>query len=73
MAQESSCAWVSHISGGCFFSRWNTNREIEERIAAEKRAQAEKVFEAMGGNRFGILNFYASPSVIHRGEEATLC
>lgn len=55
------------------FSVWNRNREIEERIAAEKRAQAEKAFEAMGGNRFGILNFYASASVIHRGEEATLC
>jgi hypothetical protein len=56
-----------------FFSCWNSNREIEERIAAEKRDQAEKAFEGMGGNRFEILSFYASPSLIHRGEDSTLC
>jgi len=59
--------------GWVFFSRWQTNREIEERIAAERRAQAAAAFEGMGGDRFEILSFYASPGVIHRGEESTLC
>ena len=66
------CLGLAYV-GWVFFSRWNSNRQIEERIAAEKRAQAEKTFEGMGGDRFEILSFYASPGLIHRGEESTLC
>lgn len=66
------CLALAYL-GWVFFSRWQTNHEIEERIAAEKRAQAERTFEGMGGDRFDILSFYASPSVVHRGDEATLC
>lgn len=66
------CLALAYL-GWVFFSRWQTNHEIEERIAAEKRAQAEKTFEGMGGDRFEILAFYASPAVVHRGDEATLC
>lgn len=66
------CLALAYL-GWVFFSRWQTNRAIEERIAAEKRAQAAKAFEGMGGERFDILAFYASPAVIGRGETATLC
>jgi hypothetical protein len=59
--------------GGVFFVRWHQNRAIEERAAAAKRDQDQQTFEGMGGNRFDILGFYAQPSVIHRGDETTLC
>ncbi len=59
--------------GWVFFSRWEGNREIEERSTAEKRTQAEKTFEGMGGDRFEILAFYASPGIVQRGDSATLC
>jgi len=66
------CLALAYV-GWVFFSRWQTNREFEERIAAEKRAQAAKTFEGMGGDRFEILTFYASPAVVERGVAATLC
>jgi len=64
-----SCAYV----GWVFWSRRQSERTLEERAASEKRAQASTTFEGMGGNRFDILAFYASPGVIHRGDSATLC
>jgi len=66
------CLALAYV-GWVFFSRWQTNREFEERIAAEKRAQAAKTFEGMGGDRFEILTFYASPAVVERGGASTLC
>ena len=59
--------------GWVFFSRWQGNRAIEERAAAERRAQAEQTFEGMGGERFEILTFYALPGEIRPGEEVDLC
>lgn len=59
--------------GGVFFLRWHQNQVILEHNAAAKRAQDQEAFEGMGGNRFDILAFYAQPSVIHRGDETTLC
>jgi len=59
--------------GWVFFSRWQENREIERR-AKEKRATADRrMVEALGGDRFEILNFYASPGVIQRGGTSQLC
>ncbi len=66
------CLGLAYV-GWVFFSRWQSNREIEERIAAEQRAQAAKTFEGMGGDRFDILTFYADPGIVRRGEESTLC
>ncbi len=62
--------------GWVFFSRWQDNREIEERAAARqraKRADDQRTVEMLGGNRFDILAFYASPGVIRRGDTAQLC
>ena len=62
--------------GWVFFSRWQDNREIEERAAARERAKREedqRTVEMLGGNRFDILAFYSSPDVIRRGETAQLC
>ena len=39
----------------------------------KQREQDERTVELMGGDRFEILNFYASPGAIARGESAQLC
>jgi hypothetical protein len=63
--------------GFTFFTRWQENRRIDEaareKAAAQQAAEARRTVEAMGGNRFEILGFYASPGVIARGESAELC
>jgi hypothetical protein len=59
--------------GWVFLSRWQANRTLEEKAATERRAQNRQTFEAMGGNRFDILGFYADPASIRAGETAELC
>ncbi|MGB7284970.1 MAG: hypothetical protein WBE13_22105 [Candidatus Acidiferrum sp.] len=58
-------------------SRWLDTRSIE-RQAAQQRTEKQReedrlAVEQMGGNEFTILDFYASPKVIHRGDSAQLC
>ncbi|MBI3663362.1 MAG: hypothetical protein HY234_09970 [Acidobacteria bacterium] len=60
-------------AGWMFFSRWQENRQIEQRLLEKQRAEAQRGFEIMGGNRFEILQFYASPGRIRRGETSQLC
>lgn len=59
--------------GWVFWSRAREDRLIEQRAAAERRAQDEQAVESMGGNRFEILAFYANPPSITRGDSADLC
>jgi hypothetical protein len=59
--------------GWVFYSRWEANRAIEEKAAEKRRSQDAETFEAMGGNRFDILSFSASPDVIQPGETISLC
>ena len=61
------------VVAGIFYSRAQENRDIEEKAAAAKRAQARQIAEDFGGNHFKILNFYAAPGAIHRGDEAAIC
>ena len=62
---------------GVFFFRWennrNTDRRAGEKEAQEKAAEAQRVYDSLGGSQFAILNFYASPSLIHPGESSQLC
>jgi hypothetical protein len=57
--------------------RWNQNREYQakakEQAAAAQRAEDEQSIENMGGTRFAILNFYAMPGEIRRGESVQMC
>ncbi|HYL68676.1 MAG TPA: hypothetical protein VEX69_05895 [Candidatus Limnocylindria bacterium] len=48
-------------------------RELKQRAKENERAEAARTFEMLGGDRFEILNFYAVPGVIRRGESAQLC
>lgn len=59
------------------FSRWQEHRSID-RHATEQRAEKQReedrvALEQLGGKDFNILSFYASPTVIRRGESAQLC
>jgi hypothetical protein len=59
------------------FSRWQEHRSID-RHATEQRAEKQReedrvALEQLGGKDFAILSFYASPTVIRRGESAQLC
>ncbi|HTQ58662.1 MAG TPA: hypothetical protein VMI32_00435 [Candidatus Solibacter sp.] len=59
------------------FSRWQDNRNIERQAARERaekqRQQDQAAVEQLGGKEFTILDFYASPKIIRRGESAQLC
>jgi hypothetical protein len=59
--------------GLTFLSRRQQDRELLEKAKAKQRQQDSESVESMGGNRFEILNFYALPGRIHRGEESQLC
>ncbi|MGB7667033.1 MAG: hypothetical protein WBL66_07225 [Candidatus Acidiferrales bacterium] len=61
------------VIAGIFYSRWQENRDIEERAAEQQREHAREVAEGLGGNNFEIMNFYASPGAIRRGDSAELC
>lgn len=75
----SSAVLVVLLLGIAFvmFSRWLDNRNIDRQAAqqqAEKQREQDRLaVEHMGGKEFAILDFYASPKVIRRGESAQLC
>jgi len=62
---------------GTFYVRRQQNREIEQRAAdaaaAKERTNDALTVEQLGGSEFKILNFYATPAVVHAGEAVQLC
>jgi len=58
---------------GVFYARWEEGRRLEERRQQQERQDARQAFEKMGGDRFEILQFYASPGIVRRGESVELC
>jgi len=58
-------------------SRWqdkrNRERQAAEELAEKQREQDRMAVEQLGGKQFRILSFYASPTVIRRGQTAQLC
>jgi hypothetical protein len=60
-------------AGWVLTSRRREARELELRTKENARAEAARTYELLGGDRFEILNFYAVPGVIHRGDSAQLC
>lgn len=61
------------IVAGIFYSRWQENQDIEAKAAEEQREHAREVAEALGGSSFEIMNFYAAPGAIHRGDSVEVC
>jgi hypothetical protein len=70
-------ALVALCVGWIFYSRWQHNRAIQQKIqqkqAAKRRADAENINRQFGGAAFPVLNFYADPPAPRRGETADLC
>ncbi|MGB0034656.1 MAG: hypothetical protein WBP79_04185, partial [Candidatus Acidiferrales bacterium] len=60
-------------AGGMLYMRKQEKRQIEEKAREHKRIEAKEAFESLGGDQFGILNFYVMPGFIRRGESAQLC
>jgi hypothetical protein len=58
-------------------SRWQDRRNIKRQAAQERRekqhVEDRMAVEQLGGKEFRILSFYASPTVIRRGQTAQLC
>jgi len=53
--------------------RWDQDRRAQ-REAEQRRLEADRrAVEALGGDRFEILHFYASPAAVARGSEVQLC
>ncbi len=48
-------------------------RRVAEAVAAAKRADDQRTVEQLGGSEFKILNFYAMPGIVKRGEAVQLC
>lgn len=61
------------MPGSVFYARWEENRAFERRALEKKRAQDERTVDLLGGDRFEILHFYATPGAIRRGDSAQLC
>ena len=59
--------------GWVFYSRWRDNREAEQTRKAKEAEEARRTIDMLGGGRLKILNFYASPAAIRRGEHANIC
>lgn len=66
-------ALAALVVSGILYSRWDQNRRVEKGALEKKREADRRDFEAMGGDRFEIRHFYASPGVIAPGERAQLC
>ena len=66
-------AVVALVIAGIFYARWQESRDISEKAAEQQREHAREVVEGLGGSSFQIMNFYASPGLIHRGDSAELC
>lgn len=68
---------VGLVIGWIMLSRWLENRDIDRRAAQERATKQHEMdrmaIEQLGGKEFAILNFYASPGTINRGETTQLC
>jgi hypothetical protein len=59
--------------GWIFYARWSAAREAQKAEAQKQAEDARRTLEVLGGDRLKILNFYAAPASIHRGQRAMLC
>jgi len=60
-------------NGWFFYSRWRDAHETERTSQAMEVEEAQRTINMLGGGRLKILNFYASPNAIRRGEHANIC
>ena len=57
-----------------FASRWSENRRLENAAAQAARIKAQReIAQIYGDGELKILNFYAAPGLISRGQKALVC
>ena len=70
-------AIIALYIGWVALSRWDENRGIERRAAAERaekqREGDDAAIQQFGGSEMAIQMLYASPPVVKRGEATSLC
>jgi hypothetical protein len=59
-------AWV-------FYSRVDTNKQIQKAADEKSVEQAQKTYEMYGSGQLKILMFYATPATVARGQATQLC
>lgn len=64
---------VAAYDGWVFYSRWRDARETERTRQVKQAEEARRTIDMLGGGQLKILNFYASPGAIRRGEHANIC
>ncbi|HEV2289878.1 MAG TPA: hypothetical protein VGR81_13115 [Candidatus Acidoferrales bacterium] len=64
---------VGLVVASIFYSRHEENQAIEEKAARAERERARRLAEGLGGSNFEIMNFYAAPGAIHRGDSSQIC
>jgi hypothetical protein len=70
-------AFVAIYMGFVLITRYESNRDFEQRQTAQKaeqqREEDRRAVEQLGGSELAIRSLYVSPRAIHRGEKAQLC
>ena len=59
--------------GWIFYSRWRYARDAEQARQTEETRRARRTIDLMGGTDFRIINFYAVPPAIRRGNQTRIC
>jgi hypothetical protein len=59
--------------GWIFYARWSSARQAQSTEQLKQAQDARHTLELLGGDRLKILNFYATPAAIRRGQRATIC
>ncbi len=59
--------------GLIYYSRKSANRALIEDLRERKAFQERAVVDAYGGRELAILNFYANPAAIRKGETTEIC
>lgn len=59
--------------GWIFYGRWRDARDAQKASVRREAEDARRIVDALGGDRLKILDFYASPKTIRRGQSATIC
>jgi hypothetical protein len=71
LALATLCAVL--YDGWIFYGRWRGRREGARQEKEAEADRARRELDMLGGDGLRILNFYASPGAIKRGEHANLC
>ncbi len=59
--------------GVIFYSRWRDTRNEEQAARAREAEEARRTIAMLGGGELRILQFYANPGAIRRGQHTVIC